>query len=97
MPKELIYSDDPAYMRDGGDGEVPASEQPPGTGRTVYQRGVHVGWSRQGYVEVGVAEFAIATQDNEGGGHYTTLDRAGLNRLIRTLRKARDAAFGADA
>lgn len=25
------------------------------------------------------------------------LDRAGINRLIRLLRKARDAAFGADA
>lgn len=30
-------------------------------------------------------------------GWYCQLDRAGLNRLIRTLRKARDAAFGADA
>lgn len=30
-------------------------------------------------------------------GWYCHLDRAGVNRLIRTLRKARDAAYGADA
>jgi hypothetical protein len=31
------------------------------------------------------------------GGWFADLDRSGINRLIRTLRKARDAAFGADA
>jgi len=30
-------------------------------------------------------------------GWRLTFDRDGLNRLIRVLRKARDAAFGADA
>lgn len=30
-------------------------------------------------------------------GWFTTLDRAAINRLIRVLRKARDAAYGADA
>lgn len=30
-------------------------------------------------------------------GWHATLDRASLNKLIRTLRRARDAAFGADA
>jgi hypothetical protein len=30
-------------------------------------------------------------------GWCCQLDRDGINRLIRTLRKARDAAFGADA
>ena len=30
-------------------------------------------------------------------GVWADLDRAGINRLIRILRKARDAAFGADA
>lgn len=29
-------------------------------------------------------------------GLYSTLDRAGINRLIRALRKARDAAYGRD-
>lgn len=30
-------------------------------------------------------------------GWWADLDRAGINRLILTLRKARDAAFGKDA
>lgn len=30
-------------------------------------------------------------------GLWASLDRHGVNRLIRTLRKARDSAFGADA
>lgn len=30
-------------------------------------------------------------------GWHTTLDREGINRLIRSLRKARDAAYGTDA
>ena len=30
-------------------------------------------------------------------GIGTELDRAGINRMIRMLRKARDAAYGADA
>lgn len=29
-------------------------------------------------------------------GYYVTLDRRGINDLIRTLRKARDQAFGRD-
>lgn len=30
-------------------------------------------------------------------GWFVTLDRDGINRLIRSLRRARDAAYGADA
>lgn len=30
-------------------------------------------------------------------GWYVTLDRDGINRLVRHLRRARDQAFGADA
>lgn len=30
-------------------------------------------------------------------GFYVSLDRDGINRAIRTLRRARDAAFGSDA
>lgn len=30
-------------------------------------------------------------------GLWGTLDRAGCNQLIRTIRRARDGAFGADA
>lgn len=31
----------------------------------------------------------------EGNGWFADLDRAQINRLIQTLRKARDQAFGA--
>lgn len=38
------------------------------------------------------------TEPHSGAlGWYTELGRAESNRLIRVLRKARDAAFGADA
>jgi hypothetical protein len=30
-------------------------------------------------------------------GWYVHLDRAGINRMIRALRRARDSAYGADA
>ena len=33
----------------------------------------------------------------EDNGLFVQLDRHGINRLIRTLRKARDDAFGSDA
>lgn len=96
MPKELIYSDSPAFVRDDEGHETRASEQPPGSGQAVYRRGVHVGWSRNQHAEIGVGVFSPATEIGSES-HYTTLDREGINRLIRSLRKARDAAFGADA
>lgn len=61
---------------------------------------IKVGWSREAeHVEVAT----VAPDDRtlrptpEGNGWFVQLDRAGLNRLIRTLRKARDAAYGSDA
>lgn len=43
-----------------------------------------------------------ASQSNPGDapsytGVWSTLDRQGVNKLIRVLRRARDAAYGADA
>jgi hypothetical protein len=64
------------------------------------QTKVRVGWSREAeHVEVAT----VAPDDwplsptPEGNGWFVQLDRAGLNRLIRSLRKARDQAFGTDA
>lgn len=53
---------------------------------------VHVGWQR-GTEYVEVATIAPDGQDLE----QARLDRDGINRLIRCLRKARDAAYGSDA
>lgn len=53
-------------------------------------------WARDKFVQVatintGEPELA------EVRGWHVDLDRAGINRLIRALRKARDQAYGADA
>ena len=52
----------------------------------------------------GLPDVQIAsTNPTAGGPHdsaygwFAHLDREGVNRLIRALRKARDQAFGADA
>lgn len=72
---------------------------------------VAVGWQRDRDVQLGVAlrpvvqyidggattDATTTTTQSFKEGQWLTLDRAGLNRLIRALRKARDAAFGADA
>jgi hypothetical protein len=75
------------------------------------QYDVQVGWSHEptGHVQVGIETndgLSIAkhlTDPDEGTtaadftGLWGTVDREGVNRLIRVLRRARDAAFGADA
>ena len=71
---------------------------------------VEVGWSPQGYVQIGVGlepptvemnvpEVMTAntfTADAEASW-FADLDRDQCNQLIRNLRKARDRAYGADA
>lgn len=61
------------------------------------------------FVEHGFIESAVGSAEGVLVDHaeelrqaqltprYIQLDRAGLNRLIRTLRQARDDAYGADA
>ncbi len=80
MPKEKIY--DEASMYD-----------------------MEVGWSRDN-VQVGVTTregiplVEQLAQDIDDPAKFTgvwgTLDRAGCNRMIKMLRKARDEAFGKD-
>lgn len=58
---------------------------------------VHVGWSRDvNLVSVGSVNLANEGMTDETYGWFCELDRASINHLIRTLRKARDQAFGAD-
>lgn len=67
---------------------------------------VKVGWERDKHVQVGVGgpvEFTFTTPLPEGvtvaptyDGLWVTMTRQGINDLIRHLRRARDAAFGAD-
>ncbi len=65
-----------------------------------------VAWSPSGYVQVGTTSASSPFRfDPEPGaaegepftGWFATLDREGCNRLIRSVRKARDAAYGVDA
>ena len=66
-------------------------------GAPIDESAVKVGWSREAeHVEVAVIRDYGLGGDGSGDWH-AQMDRAGLNRLIRALRKARDAAFGADA
>ncbi len=90
MPKENVYSDTYPYGKDS-----PA--------RSVAE----VSWYREaGHVQLATRciraddetsydnpEFATL---NAADGWYIDLDRAGINRLISNLRRARDQAFGKD-
>jgi hypothetical protein len=81
MPKEVIY--DQAELWD-----------------------VHVGWRTDSDVQVGVvthdgrsiAETLRAGEDDPAdfASLWGSLDRAGINRLIKILRHARDQAYGRD-
>lgn len=68
---------------------------------------VKVGWSREHeHVQVGVSasgDISFAEPLPAGvsvsgpyDGLWVTMDRKGINDLIRHLRRARDAAFGRD-
>jgi len=71
---------------------------------------VEVSWSHDKYVQLAtvnqhspftfprmIVDGAEVEPSEPFNGWHATLDRDGINRLIRSLRKARDAAFGADA
>jgi hypothetical protein len=57
-----------------------------------------VRWSREAeYVQLAtVADEAPVAQGLGGEGWHVSLDRRGINELIRYLRRARDQAFGRD-
>ena len=102
MPKEVIYDSGGPYLltKDGNE----LDKNSPGVEAALKadpdakwrQRGVHAGWLKDCHVEIGVASFD-PSREMPRDGVFTGLDRAGVNRLIRALRKARDAAFGSDA
>lgn len=66
-------------------------------------RRLEVKWEPHCFVQVGATSNVVhePTETTSGfttwEGEWVDLDRAGINRLIRMLRKARDAAYGADA
>lgn len=61
---------------------------------------VKVGWSKEAeHVEIAVVSHRDRSDGSvpDAEAQHSQMDRDGLNRLIRILRKARDDAFGADA
>jgi len=85
MPKEMIPD---RYT--GSDDDAVAEGSP---------TQVRVGWSKEtGHVEVATVapDHMVLEPTPEGNGWFVQMDRAGLNRLIRALRTARDQAFGRD-
>lgn len=71
---------------------------------------LNIGWGREaGYVQLGTTvpegEGKLMVRGPDGwidgdavgaSGWFVQLDRDGINRAIRTMRRARDQAFGRD-
>lgn len=86
MPKEYIHS-----MDHGRKVLVDAGHE-----MTCDWDAIKVGWAKD---RPGV-DLAVVDMDKDPDGfeaQYINLDRQGLNRLITTLRRARDGSFGKDA
>lgn len=90
MPKEIVYDQTRAFdvevtwSREGSHVQIATVVPPAQSDQHPASLGSLLdSWS--------IDERYLAT------GLYATLDRDGINRLIRALRRARDQAFGADA
>lgn len=57
---------------------------------------VRVGWQADTGVQLASLRNADYEGSDEANGQFVNLDRPQLNRLIRVLRRARDAAYGRD-
>lgn len=84
MPKELLYS----------------AESLRGDTAAVVEH-IAVGWTKDRSVQIGVVQGPPVELTINGKpadpGLWMDLDREGCNRLIRSVRKARDSAYGPDA
>lgn len=95
MPKEYVYGEPMAFD--------PSDDSPDAQMETPV---VDIGWSREaGDVQIAtrLREYEVFYDPERPDGpipcqygFYVTLNRTGINDLIRHLRKARDQAFGRD-
>jgi hypothetical protein len=89
MPKE--YINDESYGRyallDSSDQEEP-------TRHLISDAALKITWGR----DTETVQLAVVTDDDRDGmeSQHVTLDRKGLNALIRLARTARDSAYGKD-
>jgi len=90
MPRETIVPSQPAAPVPANAAGVPLPD-----GTTEARHGLSVGWNKQ----MGWVQIHMVPDQWESTGEWTIVDltRRDINSLIRTLRKARDQAFGADA
>lgn len=102
MPKEQInYPRIRQVLQDGASITLPVASE------VSDDVCVSVGWNRSGWVQVTLETptkhlaqvLASYANDNVGDAvvYSETLSREEVNKLIRTLRKARDQAYGSDA
>lgn len=105
MPKEYInnrYYGQSARTHDGCDtkGEPHCPPDCPGSKLVALDdSAVKIGWTKDfGHVEIAVVRERDRATDEapDAEAWHAQFDRDGLNRLIRTLRKARDDAYGRD-
>lgn len=99
MPKELTYSNHSSFLLMPDGNEIPEGDATEEQLREskYYRRGVQVGWVKGlGNVEIGAASFD-PSREMPTDGVFMSLDRDGLNRLIRSLQKAGRESFGTDA
>lgn len=89
MPRETVVPSQPA-----ADPPANAAGTPFPSGHVEARHGLSVGWNKIGWVQI---HMVPDQWESTGDWTIVDLDRGSINRLIRTLRKARDAAFGSDA
>ena len=89
MPRETIVQPESLLRNPVAEGGMP-----PGSRSVEEALGLSVGWNKIGWVQV---HMFPKEYESTGDWSIVDLDRGDINRLIRTLRKARDAAYGADA
>lgn len=88
MPRETVVQPE-SLLRN------PVDESMPPGARTVEESlGLSVGWNKIGWVQI---HMFPKEYESTGDWSIVDLDRSSINGLIRLLRKARDAAYGADA
>lgn len=84
MPKEYIKDEQYRQTWESEDGQ---------TGGIVTTTQAKITWGRDTYVQI-----AVVTDEDQDGmeANHLSLNRSGINAMIRTLRKARDQAYGRD-
>lgn len=100
MPKQYIdnrfYGQSARQLDFDEDGKEIGSHMVP-----LDDSAVKVGWTKDHeHVEIAIVknrDRATGEPPADSEAWHSQFDRAGLNRLIRALRKARDDAFGSDA